>query len=31
VIDGRLLVACTERRTREEIDALADAFGEVLG
>jgi glycine cleavage system P protein (glycine dehydrogenase) subunit 1 len=31
VIDGRLLVACTERRSREEIDALADAFGEVLG
>ncbi|HKX24776.1 MAG TPA: aminomethyl-transferring glycine dehydrogenase subunit GcvPA [Actinomycetota bacterium] len=31
VIDGRLLVACTERRTREEIDALAEAFGEVLG
>jgi glycine dehydrogenase subunit 1 len=31
VIDGRLLVACTERRTREEIDALAEAVGEVLG
>ena len=31
VIEGRLLVACTERRTREEIDALADAVGEVLG
>jgi glycine dehydrogenase subunit 1 len=30
VIDGSLLVACTERRTREEIDALADAVGEVL-
>jgi glycine dehydrogenase subunit 1 len=31
VIDGRLLVACTERRTREEIDALADAVWEVVG
>jgi glycine dehydrogenase subunit 1 len=31
VIEGRLLVSCTERRTREEIDALADAVGEVLG
>jgi glycine dehydrogenase subunit 1 len=31
VIDGRLMVACTERRTREQIDALADAFREVLG
>jgi glycine dehydrogenase subunit 1 len=28
--DGGLIVACTERRTREEIDALAEALGEVL-
>jgi glycine dehydrogenase subunit 1 len=30
VVDGGLLVACTERRTRAEIDALAGAFEEVL-
>ena len=31
VVDGSLLVACTERRTREEIDALVDALKEALG
>ncbi len=31
VIGGSLLVACTERRTRGEIDAMAGAMGEVLG
>ena len=31
VIEGSLLVACTERRTKEEIDGLAQAMGEVLG
>jgi len=31
VIEGMLLVACTERRTREEIDALAEAVKEALG
>jgi len=31
VMDDALLVACTERRTREEIDGLAEALGEVLG
>jgi len=31
VIDGSLIVACTERRTRGEIDALADAVAEVVG
>jgi glycine cleavage system pyridoxal-binding protein P len=31
VVDGGLLVACTERRTREQIDALAEALGEVVG
>jgi glycine dehydrogenase subunit 1 len=31
VIDGSLLVACTERRTREEIDALVGAMKEALG
>jgi glycine dehydrogenase subunit 1 len=30
VIDGSLIVACTERRTRDQIDALAAAFGEVM-
>ncbi|HYH27414.1 MAG TPA: glycine dehydrogenase, partial [Actinomycetota bacterium] len=30
VVDGALLVACTERRTREDIDGLAEALGEVL-
>jgi glycine dehydrogenase subunit 1 len=29
VIDRSLLVACTERRTREEIDGLAEALAEV--
>jgi glycine dehydrogenase subunit 1 len=28
--DGSLVVACTERRTREEIDGLAAALGEVM-
>jgi glycine dehydrogenase subunit 1 len=31
VVDGSLLVACTERRTREEIDGLAAAMKESLG
>jgi len=31
VIGGSLLVACTERRTTEEIDRLAEAMGEVVG
>ncbi|MGH2682435.1 MAG: aminomethyl-transferring glycine dehydrogenase subunit GcvPA [Actinomycetota bacterium] len=31
VLEGALLVACTERRTREEIDALAEAMKEALG
>jgi len=31
VVDGSLLVACTERRTRQEIDGLAEALGEVIG
>jgi glycine dehydrogenase subunit 1 len=31
VVDGSLVVACTERRTREEIDALAGAMKEALG
>jgi glycine dehydrogenase subunit 1 len=31
VVDGGLLVACTERRTREQIDALAEALAEVVG
>ncbi len=30
VIGGSLLVACTERRTRREIDGLAEALAEVL-
>lgn len=30
VVDGSLLVACTERRTRDEIDALAEAMKESL-
>ncbi len=30
VLGEVLLVACTERRTREQIDALAEAIGEVL-
>jgi glycine dehydrogenase subunit 1 len=30
VLDGSLMVACTERRTREEIDGLARALEEVL-
>jgi len=30
VDDGTLIVAVTERRTRQEIDALATAMGEVL-
>jgi glycine dehydrogenase subunit 1 len=30
VIHQSLIVACTERRTREEIDALAEAMGEVI-
>jgi hypothetical protein len=29
--DDVLLVAVTERRTREQIDGLADAMGEMLG
>jgi glycine dehydrogenase subunit 1 len=31
VVEGSLLVACTERRSREQIDALGAAMGEVLG
>ena len=31
VLGDALLVACTERRTREEIDALADAVKGVMG
>ena len=31
VLDDALLVACTERRTREEIDGLADAVKGVMG
>jgi glycine dehydrogenase subunit 1 len=31
VVDGSLLVACTERRSRREIDGLAEVLGEVLG
>jgi glycine dehydrogenase subunit 1 len=31
VIQGSLIVACTERRTRQEIDALAEAVAEVVG
>jgi glycine dehydrogenase subunit 1 len=31
VVGGSLLVACTERRTRDEIDALAEAMKESLG
>ncbi|MGH2738881.1 MAG: aminomethyl-transferring glycine dehydrogenase subunit GcvPA [Actinomycetota bacterium] len=31
VLDGSLIVACTERRTRAEIDALGAAVGEVMG
>jgi glycine dehydrogenase subunit 1 len=31
VVDGSLLVACTERRTRDQIDALALAMGELVG
>jgi glycine dehydrogenase subunit 1 len=30
VIDGFLIVACTERRTKTEIDGLAEAIAEVL-
>jgi glycine dehydrogenase subunit 1 len=30
VIDGSLVVACTERRTKEEIHGLAEAMAEVL-
>jgi glycine dehydrogenase subunit 1 len=30
VLGGSLLIACTERRTREQIDGLAGAVGEVL-
>jgi glycine dehydrogenase subunit 1 len=30
VIDGSLIVACTERRTKAEIDGLAEAVAEVL-
>jgi glycine dehydrogenase subunit 1 len=30
VLDGSLLVACTERRTRREVDGLAEALREVL-
>jgi glycine dehydrogenase subunit 1 len=30
VVDGSLLVACTERRTRQQIDDLTDAVREVL-
>jgi glycine dehydrogenase subunit 1 len=31
VVDGGLIVACTERRTSEEIDRLAKSLEEVLG
>jgi glycine dehydrogenase subunit 1 len=31
VVEGSLLVACTERRTREEIDGLTGAMKEALG
>jgi glycine dehydrogenase subunit 1 len=31
VLGGSLLVACTERRTTQEIDRLAQAMGEVVG
>jgi glycine dehydrogenase subunit 1 len=31
VMDGALLVACTERRSREEIDGLAESLAEVIG
>jgi glycine dehydrogenase subunit 1 len=30
VLGGSLLIACTERRTREQIDGLAGALGDVL-
>ena len=30
VVDGSLVVACTERRTRSQVDALAEAVSEVL-
>ncbi|MGH2692520.1 MAG: aminomethyl-transferring glycine dehydrogenase subunit GcvPA [Actinomycetota bacterium] len=30
VIDGSLIVACTERRTKQEIDGLTEAMTEVL-
>jgi glycine dehydrogenase subunit 1 len=30
VVDGSLLVACTERRTRREIDGLAEALAEAV-
>jgi glycine dehydrogenase subunit 1 len=30
-MDGALLVACTERRSREELDGLARALAEVIG
>lgn len=30
VLGGSLLIACTERRTREQIDGLAEAMAEVL-
>ena len=30
VIDDSLIVACTERRTKEQIDGLADAMAEVM-
>jgi glycine dehydrogenase subunit 1 len=31
VVEGSMVVACTERRTRDEIDALAEATKEALG
>jgi glycine dehydrogenase subunit 1 len=31
VLDGSLLVACTERRTRRELEGLAEAVREVVG
>jgi glycine dehydrogenase subunit 1 len=31
VVDGALLVACTERRSKEQIDGLADAVRGVVG
>jgi glycine dehydrogenase subunit 1 len=31
VVEGSLLVACTERRTKGEIDALVEAMGEIIG